>query len=57
MSTLIPQDYSVGTTVLFATCEALALSFLFVSLIGCLLVSRRMSLYMIQRVSGRTPEP
>tara|TARA_B100000524_G_scaffold287909_1_gene162967 strand:- start:1740 stop:2156 length:417 start_codon:yes stop_codon:yes gene_type:complete len=44
------QNFSTTTTVLFASCEALALSFLFVSLIGCLLVSRRMSLYMIQRV-------
>uniref|UniRef100_A0A7S4B5X8 Transmembrane protein n=2 Tax=Chrysotila carterae TaxID=13221 RepID=A0A7S4B5X8_CHRCT len=35
----------------FAACEALSLSLLFLCLVCCLLVSRRMSIYMIQRAA------
>ena len=38
-------------TLMFATFEALALSLLFLCLVCCLLVSRRMSIYMIQRAA------
>jgi len=53
MSAIIEGNFDMSESpisiVLFSTFEAVALSTLFLSLVCCLLVSRRMSVYMITR--------
>jgi hypothetical protein len=53
MSAIIEGNFDMTEShiciLLFSTFEALALSTLFLSLVCCLLVSRRMSVYMITR--------
>jgi len=53
MSAIIEGNFDTTESplciLLFSTFEALALSTLFLSLVCCLLVSRRMSVYMITR--------
>ena len=53
MSAIIEGNFDITESqlcvLLFSTFEAVALSMLFLTLVSCLLVSRRMSVYMITR--------